>query len=328
MRHLVIVGTRAGRARAAGIHERLRAVMGDDTWMLLLDPSSAEIHALVRLNPGLRAVVVVGGDGTVNRVLRALPVGSPPLAILPAGTANDFASALGVPPEWHEAAEVLRSGVLRHVDLLTVNGRPFVTCGGLGVAAEAADRVARWRHEWRGGNAGAGPGASIGRTLVAVPAARALGALGWIIYPLAAAREFLGPRRLPRLHLSCGGGTWESEALALLFSNQPRFGGRFVGSPGAVHDDGWMDVCAIAAPKSRLGMFRVLARTLQGRAAGLPEVWQARETRVTVESDQPVRFFGDGEILDVGTRFVVEVRPAALRVLAPVAAQQAIREAM
>ncbi|MCL1844941.1 MAG: YegS/Rv2252/BmrU family lipid kinase [Defluviitaleaceae bacterium] len=79
------------------------------------------------------ALVVAGGDGTINMVINAMErLGkTTPLGIIPAGTANDFASFLDMPKEPRAAAEAIASGRVISADLGRVNGKCFVNvCGG------------------------------------------------------------------------------------------------------------------------------------------------------------------------------------------------------
>ena len=115
--------------------------------------------------------MVAGGDGTLNRVVRALGGLDVPIALLPLGTANDLAHALGIPQNVLGAAHRVVEGRLRRLDVIEVNGEPFVTVGGLGLAADAALAANRLRRSVR--------------------LRRAIGALGRHVYPLAAAGAIL-----------------------------------------------------------------------------------------------------------------------------------------
>lgn len=80
-------------------------------------------------------VVVAGGDGTVNFVVNCMKARELDLVIgiIPAGTANDFAHALGLSARPLRAAEQLVSGVVRRVDCGRVNGRYFVNIFSFGL---------------------------------------------------------------------------------------------------------------------------------------------------------------------------------------------------
>ncbi|HVP39788.1 MAG TPA: diacylglycerol kinase family protein [Candidatus Saccharimonadales bacterium] len=304
MRAVVVIGTRAGRfggagrLGACGAAARVRRLLDGLRCEVLADPAPAALAAACRAAGAGAVLVAVGGDGTVNRLLGVASALRVPLAVVPAGTANDLAAGLGIPARWEEAAAAVRGARTRRMDLLCVNGVRFATCGGLGVAADAALRVQRWR-------------ASGG------PAARLCRALGPAAYPLAAAREFAGAPRGHRLTVGTGEVAWRARVMCLLVGNQPRLGASFEVFPGARNDDGLLDACLMAAPGGRARRFWILARTLRGEADRLPEVSRLRCARLVVETEAPARFFGDGELLCEGRRFEVEVLPGALEVVVP-----------
>lgn len=87
-------------------------------------------------------VVVAAGDGTVARVAQIAAAGKRPLAVLPAGTANDFARALDLPLDLAAAARVAASGThLRAIDLLDAGGTPFVNTAAAGLSVHATQRA-------------------------------------------------------------------------------------------------------------------------------------------------------------------------------------------
>ena len=88
-------------------------------------------------------LAVSGGDGTVNRVLNAMLLGDAiiPLAIIPSGTANDFASYLKVPQEPEAAAAALINGKIIDCDIGYVNGRYFINVCGSGVFVNISELV-------------------------------------------------------------------------------------------------------------------------------------------------------------------------------------------
>jgi diacylglycerol kinase (ATP) len=123
-----------------------------------LDRSLDLIDCIGRaIEEGCGQVVAAGGDGTVNAIVNALmniDCGRRPcLAILPAGTANDFAGTLGIPTSLPQAIESLRQGQPRPVDVVRIRGAGFerfyanVAAGGNSVRVSEAltDEVkARW----------------------------------------------------------------------------------------------------------------------------------------------------------------------------------------
>ena len=109
----------------------------------IVSPGSAdEASALVRDRMAAEqrpaVVVAAGGDGTVRLVAQELAGTGVPLGVLPLGTGNDFAKANGIPDDVAGALERIVRRSTRAIDLLEVNGRPFVTAGGIGIGAYSA----------------------------------------------------------------------------------------------------------------------------------------------------------------------------------------------
>jgi diacylglycerol kinase (ATP) len=87
------------------------------------------------------AMVAVGGDGTVNEVLNALPGRDIPLGIVPAGTVNVLALELGLPFDVDDACDVIAGGLTVPLDLGVVDGRSFVIHTGAGLDALTIRRL-------------------------------------------------------------------------------------------------------------------------------------------------------------------------------------------
>ena len=132
----------AQRLRAAGI--RVSVISGG---------SAAESSALLRtaLELGVDAVLVAGGDGTVSLAIQELAGGTVPLGIIPAGTGNDLANALGLRDlDADAAADAVIAGVTRTIDLARVtraDGPPtlYGTVLASGFDSKVNDRANRMR---------------------------------------------------------------------------------------------------------------------------------------------------------------------------------------
>jgi diacylglycerol kinase family enzyme len=91
--------------------------------------------------------VVAGGDGTIGPAAAMAGELGVPLALIPTGTANDFARANGLPDDLDEAAELAATGTaLRSLELgQLADGRPFVNVASAGLAARAARHASRFK---------------------------------------------------------------------------------------------------------------------------------------------------------------------------------------
>lgn len=267
-------------------------------------PGHAGFLAREAQRAGFSQVVVAGGDGTLNEVVNVLAGTPTALGIIPTGGANDFANHLGIPGNPGRALEVALKGRERLVDLVRVQDRYFATVGGLGFGTTVAllvngfkDRSRWWRAGYR--------------------------LLGAHVYSVAVLRELLRQDNPPlNLQLSVNGANRQLELWCLFVANQPRVGKFFLIHPGAVSDDAWLDLCLIPDGRGALWKLHTAWLATKGRHLALPEVEVQRVKRFRVESDRPLSFFGDGELLVQGTALEIEVAPRALRVMVPSAGEE------
>src|SRR5262249_28166281 len=124
---------------AARVAARCAAVATAAGWDWLLAETTTEDPgtglARQAADAGARLVVAVGGDGTVRACAQALTGTAVPLAIVPRGTANLAARALGLPARLNAALACAFGGHERRIDLATADGITFVAMAGLGTDA-------------------------------------------------------------------------------------------------------------------------------------------------------------------------------------------------
>src|SRR5215470_4970199 len=118
-------------------------------------PQQMEALASQVIHEGARAILVVGGDGTLQTLVNIPAARDVAVGILPSGSGDDFAAALGLPRHPVAALRALLGGHVRHVDLArahTADGRVRLYCGGggLGLDAEAARHAGSTYQHLRG----------------------------------------------------------------------------------------------------------------------------------------------------------------------------------
>ncbi|MDN6872479.1 lipid kinase YegS [Pseudomonas citronellolis] len=237
------------------------------------------------LAAGYPTLVAGGGDGTARAVAEALyrADAAASLALLPLGTANDFARAAGIPLEPAAALGLLEE-VARPIDLGEVEGRIFLNMatGGFGstVTANTSEDLKK--------------------------------ALGGAAYLLT------GISRFSEVHSAEGhfrgpGFDWQGEFLALGIGNGRQAGGGHPLCAQALADDGLLDVSILPAPGDMLSALG----SLLGSGGGLQELFvRARLPWVELEAGEGLAINLDGEPLQA-RRARFEVRPAALRLHLP-----------
>jgi diacylglycerol kinase family enzyme len=241
-----------------------------------------ELDAAVASRP--RRLVLASGDGSVGLAAAAAARAGIPLAVVPSGTANDFARAMGIPRDVPAACRTAVAGTrLQEVELGRMDGRPFVNAASAGLAVGAARRAEPLRH-------------------VVGPVAYALGALA------------AGLREQPlQCRVECDGHeVFRAPAWQVTVACTGRFGG---GSRVETADprDGRLDVAVLAAgPRPRLAVHAYGLR--RGRLTTQRGVRHGRARSVSVEVPQGTPFNVDGEVVEHGPASF-EVEPAAFRVV-------------
>ncbi len=236
----------------------------------------------------IQRIIIVGGDGSVSRVVNALAKRSQTveLAIVPAGTGNDFARSLGVPVNDPLTAwEIALRGAARPVDGVALSGGPcayFANCITVGFGGhQAADVDPQQKSSW-----------------------------GKIAYWLAALAQ-LGD--MPEYEISLTTESLERElrCYGCWITNGRYVGGGFPVSPAAELDDGQLDVVIVPV----LPTLELLAAGIDLATSGPEDAEQIlhyRAVRVSITAPEPVPLSIDGEIAQTAA-FACEVRAAALR---------------
>jgi diacylglycerol kinase (ATP) len=143
---IVNTGSRAG-AKAYAPAKRVLRERGVELLRTYAVEDPKRIADVVReaVEVGCRLIIVGGGDGTIGPaagVLARQPQdGSAVLAVLPLGTANDFARTLDVPDDVAGAAEVVATGKIVDIDLGWANELPFVNVASLGLSVGSAEAL-------------------------------------------------------------------------------------------------------------------------------------------------------------------------------------------
>ena len=293
---LVIVNPSAGRGRAAALRGAVESYWRQQGLPAeFCSPSSPEavrLRAASALADGFTSIIVLGGDGTVHEAINA-PL-SLPIGILPAGGGNDLARALGMPLDPLEAAHAILHARSRRIDLLRLTAAGGRTCvyagaGGTGLDSEAA-LLANTRFR------------------------RVPGAARYVAAAIAAFRQ----ARPLRVRLLADAESFEFSAHLVAVANTPSYGSGIRIAPAARIDDGWMDL-VLVAPLRWSQVLDGLFLALRGGDIRWPELRRLRARRARIETDRPVIFHGDGEVLGE-TPVEMELLPGALVVLSPAGA--------
>jgi diacylglycerol kinase (ATP) len=255
-------------------------------------------------------VLIFGGDGTIHRHLGQLVELGLPVLVVPAGSGNDFARALGLRRVQDSLTAWLQfvrgRGTIHDIDLGVISAtgkageapaphssRYFCSVAGIGLDSEVARR-ANGLPRWLRGNG------------------------GYVLSLLPAVLKF-APLRMKIF--TCPDDTssdaWticsDRPTLLAAFANTTTYGGGMKIAPQAKMSDGLLDICVVAG-LDPFKLFCLFPTVYSGKHLGLKEVDYFQAPRVRVETEYPLDVYADGEFV-CQTPIEIGVESAALRVV-------------
>ena len=271
------------------------------------------------------AILLFGGDGTIHRHLSELVNLRVPVLIVPAGSGNDFARALGlrrVSDSLH-AWRKFRAGATntRAIDLgiiaplqsaegapsptesPDVPGRRYFCCvAGVGIdgdVAQRANKLPRWLR------------AHGGYVLSLAPAIFRFAPLAMKILTTGVTEPDQTPENAPE--------TWTTRSdqptILAAFANTPTYGGGMKIAPKAKLDDGLLDLCVIGG-MDPFKLFCMFPTIYSGNHLNIREVTYFQANHVRVLTEHPLDVWADGEYV-CRTPVEITIQPAALTVITP-----------
>jgi len=287
----VAVIAHSGKTLDGGLPELRKALarqgVTDPLWIEVDKSRKAPKQIRAALEQGADLIFVWGGDGMVQRGVDVIAGTKATMAIVPAGTANLFASNLGIPKKIDAAVETGLHGQRRKLDVGDINGEKFAVMAGVGFDAlviHAADKELKRR-------------------------------LGRSAYVLAAAKSLRSPPF--EAHVEVDGKEWyEGPASCVLFGN---VGEAFAGVKAfknAHPDDGLLEI-GIASADGVAQWGRTLARSALSDVSKSPFVHLTQGRSVNVKLSRKILYELDGGDREKKKTFRVDIQPDAVTVCVP-----------
>jgi lipid kinase YegS len=238
---------------------------------------------------GWDVVVSAGGDGTLNEVVNGLSClrRPAPLAVVPLGTANDFAMSLGIPDDAGAALRLAAEGTAQPIDIARVNRRSFINVSTGGFGADISQSVGRGMKRRAGG-------------------------LAYVLRGVRGLVRFDARRGVFRAD---GDVIHAGEFTFFAVGNARQTGGGTPLTPLAQLGDGRLDIMLVHGV-TRLQFIRLLPRLRAGTHLKSPHVSYFRADELRVETDGEVSVNADGELV-AGESFDYDVLPRPQPVIMP-----------
>jgi YegS/Rv2252/BmrU family lipid kinase len=240
---------------------------------------------------GAHMIIASGGDGTLSEAAEAVVGTRIPLGIISRGTANAFASALGIPDTIEDACHTILAGATKVVDAAQCNGKRMVLLAGIGFEAEVVEKADRQTKN-------------------------RFGMLAYILAGVKQLQEF----DTFETTIETDEKIFTVNACAVTIANAaPSTSILAQGPAGIIYDDGLLDL-TVVAPANRTGAiasaYHLLQTALRGDAADRDDIGYLRARRIKVTAQPPQKVVVDGEIFGT-TPVEVECLPGGLTILVP-----------
>lgn len=296
-----IAGPKRGRiAEAIGAAAREVFLEEQGLFDIKVSERKGSVAALAKeaARLGFDFVFASGGDGTVNEAASMLAGTKTALGIIPAGSGNALAGALGIPGDVKQAVGLVKNGSVREIDAGRACGRYFFSTAAFALEARLSMAYDR-----------------------GVIARRIRGILP---YAPIALIEYM--RYRPQLvRVSADGESFETRPLILTAANADRYGRGAYIAPGASLDDGLLDFCV--APLVNLGRALALARRLvSGTIDGSQDFRRMRASVIRLSGMDEWTVELDGEPFLWRGEVEIRVMKKFLKVLAPKSAPGLLNE--
>jgi diacylglycerol kinase (ATP) len=290
-----VSGTDSGASVVTTINARLREFVGAMDIVITTCQGDAARAAEAAVRDEYDHLFVAGGDGTLNEVINGVGASAGgfeqvTFGLIPLGTGNDFATALGIPADLDEGLAAMSAGERVSVDVGRVNDRYFINVSAGGFIAEVSDAVD--------------------------PRLKTLA--GKFAYLIGGAQTLFSHTPVSaRVRTSTGQDAHLSLMTFAICNSRLIGGGRLI-APDALVNDGLFDVCLIQEMPV-VEFVALLTRVSKGEHVGDERVSYFRTPDVEMTFDCPTKVNTDGEVLEVATcRY--QLLPAALRFIAPATA--------
>jgi YegS/Rv2252/BmrU family lipid kinase len=291
----VAVVAHAGKTVGGGLPELRRkledAGVVDPLWTEV--PKSKRAPAAVEeaLEEGAQLLLAWGGDGMVRRCVNALKDADVPLAIVPAGTSNLFATHLGIERDVGQAVEVALHGDRRRLDLGCFDGERFAVMAGAGFDAAMIKGADDLKERF-----------------------------GRAAYVIGGAAKLNSPTFEAKIKVD-DTPWYEGQASCILVGNVGELFGGIDVFADARPDDGKLDVGVLTA-EGPAQLVRATARTALGGAEKSPFVRITQARKVRVKLDRKVRYELDGGDRKKVKKFKVDIEADAITVCVPHSARE------
>lgn len=292
MKHLFIVNPTAGKGKAEKyidlIKEEAGKLLEDYVIEITKHPGHATEIAREYVGKEKCRVYSVGGDGTLNEVVNGVAGSGSVLAVIPAGSGNDFIRTVTSDNYKNDIIGRTIRGKEAPVDLVKVNDNYFINIASMGLDAEAAYNANQLKK------------------MPLVP--------GFLSYYLGLIGVLVRCRSY-KMKVTMDGQTVEGDYLLAVVANGKFYGKGIQPAPCADFQDGLLDICLIDK-KSRLEIICLFPKYVKGQHADIKGIkfYTCKDVHIASETSIAVNMDGEVSRMQEATFNMI---PGGIRVVSP-----------
>lgn len=232
----------------------------------------------------IRAIIAVGGDGTVNEIVNGIGLSGKPMGIIRGGSGNGLARHLGIPVILNKAFAVIEKGEYFPIDIMKINGKFSANVSGVGFDAMVANKFQN------------------------------VNTRGPVSYVRIILTEF-ATFKAQHYNIIVDGKEIERDAYLISFANSSQFGNNALISPTASVKDGFLDLC-IVKPFPKISSPLVVERLMTGRLDGGKYIEIIKAKNIILKQESSI-YHIDGDAMEGANVLNVEIIPSVLNIIVP-----------
>lgn len=293
-----IVNPTSGNGKSLSMWLRIEKKLQEQkiTYKVLISISevaTGKFFRTLQQSSHIKAVAIIGGDGTMSSIIQVLANTRIPIAVFPAGSGNDAARMFRLTNDPEQFLLGMLNNRMTSIDLLEINGRFGMTVAGTGIDSMIGNRVNHSFYK---------------------PILSKLG-VGSLAYIIAAALSAISFKSFNGSITIDGDKQKLNNAWLIACGNTTSYGGGLTICPQALPTDGILNITMFHELKRVKAISRIFPTLLRGKPIFKKGITYKEGKEIIIETDRPIPAIVDGEITTTTTPLHITVHKKALQLL-------------
>lgn len=254
---------------------------------IIISENKGDVSEITRrkIKEGIKRIIAIGGDGTVNEIAKVLIDTEIVLGIIPTGSGNGLARHLRIPMRLEKAVDVINHCVIKKMDYGIINHIPFFCTAGIGFDAEVGHKFAKQNRR---------------------------GFISYLEIILSGFRAY----KPEKYTLIIDDQEIKREAFLITLANASQYGNNAYISPRASIEDGYLDICIMSPfPVYKAPEIGIRLLTKKIERSGYLEIFRSEKVLISLDDEHTIHY--DGEPGEIRENIEVKIVPQGLNIMVP-----------